>query len=189
MRPTPEPCSCPKADSLLSCHASEAFIIDTKDGLPEVLTTDRTQLTHDWPARRRQDHARQPLARHLASTRARRSARARHHRRRRGPRLPPRAGHRSSIPRPSPQLQRSRRRRRQPPHPPGEVTLAHGGVLFLDELPEFRRNVIEARRPTMESGRAVVVRARERVTMPAKPLVVAAMNPVRVGLHRGDVYG
>jgi magnesium chelatase family protein len=68
-------------------------------------------------------------------------------------------------------------------HPirPGEVTLAHGGVLFLDELPEFRRNVVEALRPTMESGLAVVVRARERVVMPAKPLVVAAMNPCPCG--------
>jgi magnesium chelatase family protein len=64
-------------------------------------------------------------------------------------------------------------------HPirPGEVTLAHGGVLFLDELPEFRRNVIEALRPTMESGVAVIVRASERITMSARPLVVAAMNP------------
>ena len=72
-------------------------------------------------------------------------------------------------------------------HPirPGEVTLAHGGVLFLDELPEFRRNVVEALRPTMESGRAVIVRARERVTMPAKPLVVAAMNPCPCG-YDGD---
>jgi magnesium chelatase family protein len=72
-------------------------------------------------------------------------------------------------------------------HPirPGEVTLAHGGVLFLDELPEFRRNVVEALRPTMESGRAVVVRARERIVMPAKPLVVAAMNPCACG-YAGD---
>jgi len=72
-------------------------------------------------------------------------------------------------------------------HPirPGEVTLAHGGVLFLDELPEFRRNVIEALRPTMESGLAVVVRARDRVVMPAKPLVVAAMNPCPCG-YAGD---
>jgi magnesium chelatase family protein len=72
-------------------------------------------------------------------------------------------------------------------HPirPGEVTLAHGGVLFLDELPEFRRNVVEALRPTMESGRAVVVRARERIVMPAKPLVVAAMNPCPCG-YTGD---
>jgi magnesium chelatase family protein len=68
-------------------------------------------------------------------------------------------------------------------HPirPGEVTLAHRGVLFLDELPEFRRNAIEALRPTMESGRAVVVRARERVVMPGRPLVVAAMNPCPCG--------
>ena len=74
---------------------------------------------------------------------------------------------------------------------PGEVTLAHGGVLFLDELPEFRRNAIEGLRPTMESGLAVIVRARERVTMPARPLVIAAMNPCpcRFGLWRwvGDV--
>ena len=58
----------------------------------------------------------------------------------------------------------------------------HRGVLFLDELPEFRRNAIEALRPTMESGRAVVVRARERIVMPAKPLLVAAMNPCPCGL-------
>ncbi len=68
---------------------------------------------------------------------------------------------------------------------PGEVTLAHGGVLFLDELPEFRRATIEALRPTMESGLAVVVRARERVTMPAQPIVVAAMNPCPCG-YSGD---
>jgi magnesium chelatase family protein len=72
-------------------------------------------------------------------------------------------------------------------HPirPGEVTLAHNGVLFLDELPEFRRNAIEALRPTMESGMAVIVRARERVIMPARPMLVAAMNPCPCG-YAGD---
>ncbi|HEY2732888.1 MAG TPA: YifB family Mg chelatase-like AAA ATPase [Polyangiales bacterium] len=72
-------------------------------------------------------------------------------------------------------------------HPirPGEVTLAHGGVLFLDELPEFRRSAIEALRPTMESGLAMIVRARQCVTMPARPLVVAAMNPCPCG-YAGD---
>jgi magnesium chelatase family protein len=64
---------------------------------------------------------------------------------------------------------------------PGEVTLAHRGVLFLDELPEFRRAALEALRPTMESGEAVVVRARDRVVMPARPLIVAAMNPCPCG--------
>jgi magnesium chelatase family protein len=64
---------------------------------------------------------------------------------------------------------------------PGEVTLAHGGVLFLDELPEFRRGALEALRPTMESGISVIVRARDRATMPAKPLIVAAMNPCPCG--------
>ena len=64
---------------------------------------------------------------------------------------------------------------------PGEVTLAHRGVLFLDELPEFRRTALEALRPTMESGVAVIVRARDRAYMPAKPLIVAAMNPCACG--------
>ncbi len=64
---------------------------------------------------------------------------------------------------------------------PGEVTLAHRGVLFLDELPEFRRGALEALRPTMESGLAVIVRARDRASMPAKPLIVAAMNPCPCG--------
>jgi len=64
---------------------------------------------------------------------------------------------------------------------PGEVTLAHGGVLFLDELPEFGRNALESLRPTMESGLAMVVRAHQRVVWPAEPLVVAAMNPCPCG--------
>jgi magnesium chelatase family protein len=66
---------------------------------------------------------------------------------------------------------------------PGEVTLAHNGVLFLDELPEFQRMTLEGLRPTMESGLAVVVRAQERVVWPARPLVVGAMNPCACGYH------
>jgi magnesium chelatase family protein len=64
---------------------------------------------------------------------------------------------------------------------PGEVTLAHLGVLFMDELPEFSRQTLESLRPTMESGEAVVARAHERVVWPARPLVVAAMNPCPCG--------
>lgn len=67
------------------------------------------------------------------------------------------------------------------PIQPGEVTLAHGGVLFLDELPEFGRNALESLRPTMESGMAHVVRAHQRIAWPAHPLVVAAMNPCPCG--------
>jgi magnesium chelatase family protein len=68
---------------------------------------------------------------------------------------------------------------------PGEVTLSHLGVLFLDELPEFRRTAIESLRPIMESGVSVIVRAAERIAMPARPLVVAAMNPCPCG-YAGD---
>ncbi|MFK7984588.1 MAG: YifB family Mg chelatase-like AAA ATPase [Sandaracinaceae bacterium] len=68
---------------------------------------------------------------------------------------------------------------------PGEVTLAHLGVLFLDELPEFSRASIESFRVILESGESVISRVRERVTMPARPLVVAAMNPCPCG-YDGD---
>jgi magnesium chelatase family protein len=64
---------------------------------------------------------------------------------------------------------------------PGEVTLAHHGVLFLDELPEFRRNALESLRPVMEAGEVRLVRATERACMPAAPLIVAAMNPCPCG--------
>jgi magnesium chelatase family protein len=67
----------------------------------------------------------------------------------------------------------------------GELTLAHHGVLFLDELPEFRRDAIETLRTTMEEGEVVISRARQRVRLPAAPLVVAAMNPCPCGYH-GD---
>ncbi|HVU04598.1 MAG TPA: YifB family Mg chelatase-like AAA ATPase [Polyangiaceae bacterium] len=59
---------------------------------------------------------------------------------------------------------------------PGEVSLAHNGVLFLDELPEFRRDALEALRSPLEDGRVCIARAKARAWFPARPLVVAAMN-------------
>ena len=64
---------------------------------------------------------------------------------------------------------------------PGEVSLAHLGVLFLDELPEFARQTLESLRQPIETGRAVVARANAHVAYPARVQMIAAMNPCRCG--------
>ncbi|MEZ5458375.1 MAG: ATP-binding protein [Steroidobacteraceae bacterium] len=143
----------------------------------------------------RQEHARAPPARPAAAARTGRIARSRQHRvagaGRCGARAAPAAaaGDAACISRPF----------RAPHHTtsagaivgggtrvrPGEITLAHQGVLFLDELPEFDRRVLEALREPLETGVVQVSRANLRAEYPARFQLVAAMNPCPCGWH-GD---
>ena len=71
---------------------------------------------------------------------------------------------------------------------PGEISLAHNGILFLDELPEFRRSTLDNLRQPIESGMVTLGRARRTLVFPARIMLVAAMNPCACGYH-GDPRG
>ncbi len=68
---------------------------------------------------------------------------------------------------------------------PGEISLAHNGILFMDELPEFQKTVIEALRQPLETNNVTIARAKEHITYPASIQLVAAMNPCKCG-HYGN---
>lgn len=68
---------------------------------------------------------------------------------------------------------------------PGEISLAHHGILFLDELPEFNRYVLEVLREPIESGKIIIARAKQQIELPAKFQLIAAMNPCPCG-NRGN---
>jgi len=69
---------------------------------------------------------------------------------------------------------------------PGEISLAHHGILFLDELPEFERRVLDALREPIESGQIHISRARAKISYPAQFQLIAAMNPSPSGHYQGN---
>lgn len=68
---------------------------------------------------------------------------------------------------------------------PGEISLAHNGILFLDELPEFERKVLDALREPLESGEISISRAKAKISFPARVQLIAAMNPSPTGHYQG----
>lgn len=69
---------------------------------------------------------------------------------------------------------------------PGEISLAHNGILFLDELPEFERRVLDALREPIESGQINISRTRAKISYPARFQLIAAMNPSPTGHYQGN---
>lgn len=144
-----------------------------------------SQPAPDRPARDRENHASQPTPRSPAAIKQSGSAGERGHTESGQPPHRKDAVASEAVPRPHHSASLAAMVGGGSIPVPGEISLAHNGVLFLDELPEFERRVLDALREPIESGKIHISRSRAKIDYPARFQLIAAMNPSPTGHYQG----